>query len=92
MTTTTETTIAVPPGTITDGEITGKQEATAVFTAADGTAMPVRITLLQVGDVFAVGVYPTESNGVVLRWHDGPSADPRVIHWSAPRSPEDVCR
>jgi hypothetical protein len=72
-------TIAVPPGR------DGKQEITAVFTAPDGSELPVRITMVQYGaelpGVFGVGVYPTERKGKFLRWEDGPEGEPVLIHW-----------
>jgi hypothetical protein len=68
------------------------QEIRAVFTAADGSPLLVKITMFQLDDGrIGVGVYPTESNGVVLRWDDGPQDDPQVIYWAAPHCADDVC-
>ena len=83
MTTTPGTTVSVPQGTVVHGQVVPAQQVTALFTAPDGTEFPVMVRLFQVGAIFGVGVYPTETTGTVLRWHDGPHEDPHVIHWAA---------
>jgi hypothetical protein len=91
-TTTDETVITVPEGTISGGEITPRKELTAVFTGPDGTELTVRVSLFQAGAVFGVGVYPTSVTGAVLRWLVmSPEGEPDVIHWHAPQSPDDEC-
>lgn len=86
-----ETVIAVPRGAVVGDQITDSQDITALFSALDGSEMPVKVTLFQLGDAIGVGVYPTKDNGVVLRWDDGPTADPRVIYWRAPHCADDEC-
>ena len=81
---TTTTTIRVPEGTITPDGIAGP-ELTVIFAAPDGTDLRARLRLFQYGSVFGAALYPTEVNGAVLRWHDGPAAEPRLIHWHAPQ-------
>ena len=83
--------LVVPQGVPDGDRISPDRTIKAVFDTA-GEPADVTIRLFCVGDVIGVGVYPTDRNGVVLRWHDGPSEDARVIHWRAPESPGDVCR
>lgn len=69
-----------------------RAEAVVMFDRPDGTAATARISLfmLENGRI-GVGVYPTPERGTVLRWDDGPDADPRVIFWEAPHCADDDC-
>lgn len=75
-------TLLVPQGMPGDGGVEPCAEVLAIFRAPDGSDLPVKITLFQVGAVFGVGVYPAERRGEVLRWHDGPEGKPRIVHWN----------
>jgi hypothetical protein len=80
---TTTTAIRVPQGMPPDSNaIAAGQYVTLMFTAPDGSDLPVKVTFFQRDDVFGVGVYPTERRGEVLRWHDGPAQEPTAIHWN----------
>ncbi len=83
--------IRVPHATC-DGDGTARQEITALFTNPDGSELPVKVTLFQLAHgPIGVGVYPTAGNGAVLRWDDGPEAEPTLIHWQAPHCADDQC-
>jgi hypothetical protein len=84
------TVITVPQGEIRDDGITG-QEVCVRFETSLGF-VDATVKLFCSGHVFGAGVYPVPDSGTVLRWHDGPHADPRVIHWHAPAGPDDICR
>lgn len=82
------------------GEAPPEQVIDAVFwDAATGADVPVKIRLFQIdtGRVpFGAGVYMTDEagepqRGTVLRWDNGPAADPVVIHWEAPHCADDDC-
>jgi hypothetical protein len=57
-------------------------EFTAVFTAPDGSLMPVKVTMFQIGHRIGVGIYPTDRKGVVARWDNGITEKPRIVHWN----------
>jgi hypothetical protein len=66
--------------------------ALAGFPQPDGTVKQAKISLFTLEDGrIGVGVYPSKDRGAVLRWDDGPNADPRVIFWEAPHCPDDEC-
>lgn len=69
-----------------------RAEAMAMFTRPDGTEATARISLFMLEDGrIGAGVYPSRDRGTVLRWDDGPDADPRVIFWEAPHCADDEC-
>jgi hypothetical protein len=84
------TVITVAQGEIQGDHITGEEICVRFETAPGFTDATIR--LFCIGGVFGIGVYPEPGSGTVLRWHDGPSGEPRVIHWHAPTGPDDVCR
>ena len=76
------------------------QVVAAVFRdPATGADVPVTIRLFQLGfgaEGFGVGVYMTDGagepqRGTVLRWDDGPEAEPTVIQWQASHCKDDEC-
>jgi hypothetical protein len=77
--------LAVWQGTPQGDQISPARLIKAVFDT-DGEPT-VTIRLFCVGDVIGVGIYPSERKGIVLRWHDGPSQDPVIIHWDADGPP-----
>lgn len=79
--------VIVPQGIPQGDRITGTQEITVLFGPHGG--LPVKVTFFCAGEVFGVGVYPESGSGVVLRWHDGPAGDPRVIYWHSPHCADD---
>ena len=87
--------LVVPQGTPQGDQITPDRGIKAFFDT-DGEAVMVTLRLFCVGGVFGVGAYPadddgTARNGTVLRWHDGTSAEPRVIRWQAAHCGDDQC-
>jgi hypothetical protein len=83
--------LVVPQGTPQGDQITPSRTIKAFFDAPSGECVMVTLRLFCVGDVFGVGIYPEPDSGTVLRWHDGPHAKPRVIHWQAPHCEDDQC-
>lgn len=69
-----------------------RAEGTAVFTLPDGSALQAKVSLFMLEDGrIGAAVYPDPAHGAVLRWDDGPQADPRVIYWEAPHCADDEC-
>jgi hypothetical protein len=63
---------------------TGAAGGARVRRQGQGVPAGLRVKFFDADGVFGVGIYPTPENGVVLRWHDGPQTDPRIIHWRKP--------
>lgn len=69
-----------------------RSEALAAFALPDGSVIGARVVLFMLDDGrIGAGFYPVPGHGTVLRWDDGPHAEPRVIQWQAPHCDADAC-
>lgn len=79
-----------------------RAEAMVMFGRPDGIGVAARLSLFMLEDgrigigvypspLIGKGVHPSPDRGTVLRWDDGPDAEPRVIAWEAPHCADDEC-
>lgn len=95
------TTIRVRPGT--DEELASGEPQDQLVAAfrhpVTGALMPVTITFFQSGSdpsLMGVGIYTADeagnpARGTVIRWDNGPDAEPAVIRWEARHCEDDRC-